>query len=113
MVANSRDQLHFVGKLDEVVVGPGCERLGFGFRLLFCGKDDQRHFARRGIRPVELDQRQAIHVRHDQVLKNHRRLDCVGFFDGFGRVGAEMKLKTRLTGKHSADGLADDRLVVH
>ena len=78
VVADPGDQFELVGQLDEVVVGPDGERLGLDGRLLLAGQHDQRHLARRLVGPEELHQRQAVDLRHDEVLQDDRRADRVG-----------------------------------
>ena len=60
-----------------------------------------------------LDQREAVHAGHYQVLENHRGLDLVGNGQGFTGVGAVVKIDVGLIGQRPADGFANHGLVVH
>ena len=64
------------------------------------------------MRPEFLHQRQAVDLGHDQVLKDHGGLDPVGFFQRPGSITVVMEVDVGLAGNHTADGLADHRLVV-
>ncbi len=112
VIADPRQQLEPVGKLDDVVVGPQRECLGLDGRLLLGREHDQRRLAGRLVGTELLDQGQAVDIGHDQVLKNHRGLDPVCLFEGLGGVRLVVEDDVRLAGQHAAHGLADHGLVV-
>lgn len=63
--------------------------------------------------PVKLDQRKAVDLGHDQVLKDDGRLEANGGRDGLDGVCHMKKLKVGLPLEHQLHGFANDFLVVH
>jgi hypothetical protein len=113
VIANSRQQLEPVWKLDDIVVGSERKRLGFDRRFFLGREHDQRRLAGRLVSPEPLDQSEAVDLGHDQVLKDHRGIDPVGFIQRLGSIAIVMKVDIRLARDHAANSLADHRLVVH
>jgi len=60
----------------------------------------------------EFHQRQTVNLRHDQVLKDHRRLKGGGGRNGLRGILAERKDNVRLRFEHFFHRRADNRLVV-
>ena len=113
MVADARHQLDPVGQLDEVVVGPKCERLGLDRRLLLRRQDDDREILEAFVGAHPAKHLETVDVGHHEVEEDDRRTDLGG--PGQCRRGLPtiVEIERVLPGEHPPDRLADDRLVVN
>ena len=113
VIANPGDQLDLVGQLHQVIIGAEGKGLAFDLGVLVRGEDDDGGVFGGRVGAELLDQREAVHAGHHQVLENHRGLDLVGDGEGLAGVGAVMEINVGLVGQGAADGFADHGLVVH
>ncbi len=113
VIANPGDQLDLIRQLHQVIIGAEGKGLAFDLRILVRREDDDGSVPRGRVGPELVDQRQAVHAGHDQVLQDHRGLDLVGDREGLAGIGAVMKINVRLIGQRPADGFADHGLVIH
>jgi hypothetical protein len=67
----------------------------------------------RGVGAKQLDHREAVGIREDQVLEDHRRADLVGARHRLRRVLAEVQRDVGLRRQQQAERRADEALVVH
>ena len=112
VIPDAGHQFQLVGQLHDVVVRPQGKRLGLDNRLFLAGEHDHGGLARCRVGPKKLHQRQAVDLRHDQVLQDHGRLGPVGHFQGLGGILAEVEGNVRLVLEHLPHGGPDNRLIV-
>ena len=113
VIANPGDQLDLVGQLHQVIIGAEGKGMAFDLRIFVRGEDDDGNVFRGRVGAELVDQREAVHAGHHQVLQNHRGLDLVRNREGFAGVGAVMKINVRLIRQGAADRFTDHGLVVH
>src|SRR5687768_14641537 len=72
------DELDPVRDLDQVVACTDLEGAALVARVFLRRQDDDGYGGRLRIRPEESHQRETVHVRHHEVLKNHGRAELAG-----------------------------------
>jgi hypothetical protein len=78
VVTDARDQLDAVGELDQIIIGPGTERLALRRGIILDGEDEDGDVLRQRIIAQTPHQREAVQLRHDQVQQNDRGPQLMG-----------------------------------
>ena len=113
VIANPGDQFDLVGQLNQIVIGAEGKSMAFDLGVLVRREDDDGSVFGSRVGAELLDQREAVHAGHHQILQNHRGLDLVRDREGFAGVGAVMKINVGLIGQSAPDRFANHGLVVN
>ena len=113
VIADPRDQLDAVGKLDEVIIRAEAERVALYRGLLLGRQHDDRDRPCVGIGAILAHEVQPTHGRHHQILQDDGRLHLPGDGDRLCGVRAVVELDLGLAEQGAPDGLGDHDLVVN
>jgi hypothetical protein len=111
-MADAGDEFDPVGELHEIVVGPERERFGLHRRFLFRRQDDDRQLPEAFIGPQLAKDLEPVDLGHHQIEEDNGRGRIGSHGEGRAWIAAVMEIEGVLSGQHSPDRLADDRLVI-
>ncbi|MBI3875031.1 MAG: hypothetical protein HY300_03525 [Verrucomicrobia bacterium] len=113
MRTDAGDQLDAAGQLDEVVVRAQLECTALRLGHFLATEDDYRHLGQRAHPADALQEREAVHLRHDEIEQDDGGLKLLGGNNGVVWIIPELELHVRFDREREADGLRHGRLVIH
>jgi hypothetical protein len=112
MILNPCDQLDGIREFNQVIVCAEPEGFTLGLRIFFRRQHDDGDGLGRFVCPVAVQQRQAVHGGHDEVLEDYCWLEARGDVNRLGGIAAEVQNNFRVVGQRPAHCLTDNDLIV-